>query len=45
MVDIVSTCIVLHNICTIEKDGLKTKWIEDVKIKFQKQVNKGALRE
>jgi hypothetical protein len=45
MVYIVSTCIVLHNICTIGKDELNKKWIEEVKIEFQKQVNKGASRE
>jgi hypothetical protein len=45
MVDIVSTCIVLHNICTIGKDGLNRKWIEEVKIEFQKQINTRALRE
>jgi len=36
---------VLHNICTIGKDELNKKWIEEVKIEFQKQVNKGASRE
>jgi hypothetical protein len=45
MVDIVSPCIVLHNICIIGKDGLNRKWIEEVKIEFQKQVNKGASKE
>jgi hypothetical protein len=45
MVDIVSTCIVLHHICTIGKDGFNRRWIEKVKIEFQRQVNKGASRE
>jgi hypothetical protein len=31
MVDIVSTCIVLHNICTTKKDGFDGKYIKSGK--------------
>jgi hypothetical protein len=37
MVDIVSTCIVLYNICTIEKkDGFDGRWIKEVLKNLQK---------
>ena len=30
MTDVVSTCIVIHNMCTIGKDTFDIEWIEEV---------------
>jgi hypothetical protein len=35
VMDVVSTCIILHNKCTLLKDDFDTSWIEEVEKKLQ----------
>jgi hypothetical protein len=36
--DVVSTCIILHNICILLKDAFDRTWIEDVEKELQSQL-------
>lgn len=45
MDDIVSTCMVLQNICTFGKDGFDRRWIEEGEIFLQRQAKERALTE
>ena len=45
MADIVTTCIVLHNMCTIENDKFDMEWIEEVEIKLNRRIHNKILRE
>jgi hypothetical protein len=45
ILDVVSTCIILHNICILSKDAFDRTWIEDVEKKLQSQLTRGELRE
>jgi hypothetical protein len=37
MPDIVATCIVLHNLCIVNKEGIKNDWIVEAKNKLSKK--------
>jgi hypothetical protein len=43
--DVVSTCIILHNICILSKDAFDRTWIEDIEKELQSQLMQGELRE
>jgi hypothetical protein len=42
--DIVSTCIVLHNLCIITKDKFDSIWIEEVEVELMKRVDDGTVK-
>jgi NACalpha-BTF3-like transcription factor len=42
--DIVSTCIVLHNLCIITKDKFDSIWIEEVEVELKKLVDDGTVK-
>ena len=43
--DIVSTCIVMHNLCITMKDGFDVDWITEAEEQLQKRIDSGDLRE
>jgi hypothetical protein len=43
--DVVSTCIILHNICILLKDAFDRTWIEDVEKELQSQLTWAELKE
>ncbi len=45
ILDVISTCIIVHNICILSKDAFDKTWIEDVEKKLQSQLTQGELRE
>jgi hypothetical protein len=44
MADIVSTCIVLHNLCIIMKDKFYSNWIEEAEAELKKRVDDGTVK-
>jgi hypothetical protein len=44
MADIVSTCIVLHNLCIITKDKFDSNWIKEVEAELKKWVDDGTVK-
>lgn len=44
MADIVSTCIVLHNLCIITKDKFDAIWIEEAEVELHKRVEEGTVK-
>jgi hypothetical protein len=42
--DIVSTCIVLHNLCINTKDKFDSNWIEEVEAELKKWVEDGMVK-
>jgi hypothetical protein len=42
--DIVSTYIVLHNLCIITKDKFDLNWIEEAEVELKKQVDDGTVK-
>jgi hypothetical protein len=44
MADIVSTCIVLHNLCIITKDKFDSIWNEEVEAELKKRVDDGTVK-
>ena len=44
MADIVSTCIVLHNLCIITMDKFDAIWIEETEVKLHKRVEEGTMK-
>ena len=45
MHDIVAVCIVLHNICIINNEGIKEYWIIEVESKLARRIIEGEVRE
>jgi hypothetical protein len=45
MTDVVSTCIVLHNMCTIKNDKFNMKLIEEAKRELDRRIDSRILRE
>ena len=45
MSDIVAICIVLHNICIINNEGIEEDWIIEVESKLARIINEGDVRE
>jgi hypothetical protein len=41
MPDIVATYIVLHNLCIVNKEGIKNDWIVEVKNKLSRRIDEG----
>ena len=44
MADIVSTCIVLHNLCITTKDKFDAIWIEEAEVELHKRVEEGTVK-
>jgi len=44
MADIVSTCIVLHNLCIITKDKFDAIRIDEVEVELKKRVEDGTMK-
>jgi hypothetical protein len=44
MADIVSTCIVLHNLCIITKDKFDAIWIDEAEVELKKRVEGGTMK-
>jgi hypothetical protein len=42
--DIVSTCIILHNLCIITKDKFDSIWIEEAEAELKKWVDDGTVK-
>lgn len=42
--DIVSSCIILHNICIVMKNDFGNGWIVEVKDKLPKKTTNGTIR-
>lgn len=42
--DIVSTCIVLHNLCIITKDKFDATWIDEAEVELKKRIEEGAVK-
>jgi hypothetical protein len=45
MPDIVATCIVLHNLCIVNKEGLEEDWIVEAENKLSRRIDEGGIRE
>jgi hypothetical protein len=45
MPDIVATYILLHNLCIVNKEGIKNDWIVEVKNKLSGKIDEGEIRE
>jgi hypothetical protein len=45
MSDIVTTCIVLHNICIVNNEGIKEDWIIEAESKLARRIIEGDVRE
>ena len=45
MADIVATCIVIHNMCTIGKHKFDIEWIEEADRELNRHINNRLLRE
>ena len=44
MSHIIITCIVLHNLCTINNECIEDDWIVEAKIKLARKITNGELR-
>ena len=44
MTNVVSTCIALHNMCTIENDKSDMEWIEEGKREFDRRIDNILFR-
>ena len=45
MPDIVATCIVLHNLCIVNKEGIEVDWIVEAENKLSRKIGEGEIRE
>jgi hypothetical protein len=45
MPDIVATCIVLHNLCIVNKEGIEEDWIVEAENKLSRRIDEGGIRE
>ena len=45
MPDMVATCIVLHNLCIVNKEGIEEDWIMEAENKLSKMIDEGRIRE
>ena len=45
MADVVATCIILHNMCTIGKDKFDIEWIEEAERELNRRIENRSLRE
>ena len=45
MPNIIATCIVLHNLCIVNNEGIEEYWIVEAKNKLAKRNTEGKLRE
>jgi hypothetical protein len=45
MPDIVAACIVLHNICIVNNEGIEEDWIIEVESKLARRIIEGEVRE
>jgi hypothetical protein len=45
MNDIVAACIVLHNICIVNNEGIKEYWIIEAESKLARRIIEGGVRE
>ena len=45
MPDIVATCIVLHNLCIVNNEGIEDEWIVEAETKLAKRISEGEIRD
>lgn len=45
MPDIVATCIVLHNICIVNNEGIEEDWIIEAENKLSRRISEGEVGE
>jgi hypothetical protein len=45
MPDIVATCIVLHNLCIVNNEGIEEDWIVEAESKLARRMIEGEIRE
>ena len=45
MPDIVATCVVLHNLCIVNKEGIEEDWIVEAENKLSRRIGDGEIRE
>ena len=45
MPDIVATCIVLHYLCIVNKEGIEEDWIVEAENKLSRRIGAGEIRE
>jgi hypothetical protein len=45
MPDIVATCIVLHNLCIVNKKNIEEDWIVEAENKLSRRIDEGEIRE
>jgi hypothetical protein len=45
MPDIVATCIVLQNLCIVNKEGIEEDWIMKAENKLSRRIDEGEIRE
>ena len=43
--DIIATCVVLHNLCIVNKEGIEEDWIVVAENKLSRMIGEGELRE
>jgi hypothetical protein len=43
--DIVATCIVLHNLCIVNNEGIEEDWIVEAKNKLSRRIDEGEIHE
>jgi hypothetical protein len=43
MLDIIATCIVLHNLCTVNKEGIEEYWIVEAENKLSRRIDEGEI--
>ena len=43
--DIVATCVVLHNLCIVNKEGIEEDWIVEAENKLSRRIGEGEIRE
>ena len=45
MSDIVATCVVLHNLCIVNKKGIEEEWIVEAENKLSRRIGERKIRE
>ena len=45
MPDIVATCIVLHNLCIVNKEDIEEEWIVEAENKLNRRIGEGEIGE
>ena len=43
--DIIATCVVLHNLCIVNKEDIEEYWIVETENKLNRRIGEGEIRE